>query len=167
MKTMILLMTLFIPLSMHGDEDMVGYLGLSTQNLSEAMKVAFDVEYGLLVDRIYEGSPAEDGGINIGDIILKIDGNEIRNYKTLKKIVRENPSKRVTVSLFRKGKQISKTVTIGAKEKSRISLDIEIPDIPDLQVILGTKELQDNIAELRVELNELKRELEKIKEQLR
>ncbi|MDH4210377.1 MAG: PDZ domain-containing protein [candidate division WOR-3 bacterium] len=167
MKTIILLMTLFIPLSMHGNEDTVGYLGLSTQNLSEAMKIAFDVDYGLLVDRIYEGSPAEEGGMNVGDIIQKIDGNEIRDYKTLRKIVRENPSKRVTVSLLRKGKQISKTVTLGAKEKSRISINIDIPEIPDLQVILGTKELQDNIAELRVELDELKRELEEIKEQLR
>jgi S1-C subfamily serine protease len=167
MKTIVALMMLFIPLSMHGDEDTIGYLGLSTQNLSEAMKIAFDVDYGLLVDRIYEGSPAEDGGINVGDIILEIDGNEIKDYKTLKKIVRENPSKRITVSLFRKGKQISKIVTLGAKEKSRINIDVKIPEIPDLRVILGTKELQEDIAELRIEFEELKRELEEIKEQLR
>jgi predicted metalloprotease with PDZ domain len=167
MRIFIALMTLVLPLWVNADTDTVGYLGLSTQDLTEAMKIAFDVDHGLLVDKIYGGAPAEEAGIGLGDIILKIDDVEIDDYRTLRNIVRKNPNKRVNVSLLRKGKEISKTVTLGVKEKSKICIDIDIPEIPDLRVILGTKELQKNIAELRSELDDLKRELNEIKKELK
>ncbi len=167
MKIIIAIMALTIPLLTQGDEAKVGYLGVSTQNLSEAMKIAVDVELGLLVAKVYEGSPAEISGISVGDIITNIDGQEISDHNTLKAIVRANPNKAVKLSLHRKGKMITKTVTLGAKEKSRIAIDIDIPEIPDLKVILGTKELQENIAEIRAEIDELKEELERIKMQLK
>lgn len=167
MRTVTAIIILVMPLFLSGDTDTVGYLGLSTQELTDAMKVAFEVNHGLLVDRIYGGSPAEEAGIEVGDIILKIDDNEIDDFRTLKNIVHKNPDKRVDVSLLRRGNRISKTVTLGAKEKSKICIDIDIPEIPNLHVILGTEELQDNIAELRAELQELKRELEEIKKELK
>ncbi|UCD04725.1 MAG: PDZ domain-containing protein [candidate division WOR-3 bacterium] len=167
MRIVIALVAIVMPLSMSGDTEMVGYLGLSTQDLTDAMKVAFDVDHGLLVDRVYHASPAEEADIEVGDIILKIDDNEIEDFRVLKHIVHKNPDKRVNVSLLRRGSKISKTVTLGAKEKSRICIDIDIPEIPDFHVMLGTKELQDNIAELRAELQDLKRELEEIKKELK
>jgi S1-C subfamily serine protease len=167
MRMLIALITIVIPLSMYGDTEMVGYLGLSTQDLTDAMKVALDVNHGLLVDRVHHGSPAEEAGIEVGDIILKIDDKKIEDFSALKNIVHKNPDKRINVSLLRRGSKISKTVTLEAKEKSRICIDIDIPEIPDFHVILGTKELQENIAELRAELQDLKRELEEIKKELK
>ena len=120
MRILIALMTIVIPLSMYGDTEMVGYLGLSTQDLTDAMKVALDVDHGLLVDRIHDGSPAEEAGIEVGDIILMIDDKKIEDFRALKNIVHKNPDKRVNVSLLRRGSKISKTVTLEAKEKSRI-----------------------------------------------
>lgn len=167
MKIIIAIAAVIIPLSMYGGEEIVGYLGVSTQDLSEAMKIALDVEEGLLVAKIYEGSPAEVSGINVGDLMTKIDGQEIEDHKTLKAIVRAHPNKAVNISLRRKGKIINKTVTLGAREKSRIMIDVDIPEIPDLKVILGTKELQENITELRAEIDELRKELEHIRKQLK
>ena len=165
MRFVIALMTIVVPLTMNGDTEPVGYLGLSTQNMSEAMRIAFDVDHGLLVNKVCSGSPAEDAGIEAGDIILKIDDNEIENYEALKNIVRNNPNKRVDVTLLRKGNKVKKIVTLGAKEKSKICIDI--PDIPDFHVILGASELEEEIAELHAELDDLRRELEEIKEELR
>lgn len=167
MRTFIVLMALLIPLTMNGDTETVGYLGLSTQDMSKAMRIAFDVDHGLLVNEVYNDSPAEDAGIEVGDIIMKIDNNEIEDYKALKNLVRKNPNKRIEVALLRKGNKISKIVTLGAKEKSKICIDIDIPEIPDFRVILGTKELQEKMAELRDELDDLRRELDEIKKKVR
>jgi len=167
MRMLIALVTIILPLSMYGDTEMVGYLGLSAQDLTEAMKIAFEVDHGLLVNKVYHGSPAEEAGIEVGDIILKIEDNEIEDFRTFKNIVHKNPAKRVNISLLRRGNKISKILTLGAKEKSKICIDIDIPEIPDLHVILGTKELQENIAELRAELQAMKRELEEIKKELK
>ena len=44
-----------------------------------ANRLDFPVESGLLVERIDEGSPAIEAGIEIGDIIVMVNGTEIQN----------------------------------------------------------------------------------------
>jgi uncharacterized small protein (DUF1192 family) len=62
---------------------------------------------------------------------------------------------------------MSQTVILGAREKSKFKLEVDIPDLPDLKVILGTKELQENIDKLTQEIEQLKKEVEQIKKQLK
>jgi C-terminal processing protease CtpA/Prc len=167
MKTIIVILAIIVPLSMHGDDDTVGYLGVSVQDLSEAMSIALGFDHGVLVERVESGSPADLSGITIGDLITEIDTTQLDDPKTLNRIVKENPNGRIKLTLYRKGKKVSEMITLGTKDKSRISIDIDIPEIPDLKVILGTERLEESLAELRSEIEELKEELKQIKKKLK
>ena len=166
MKIAIAFLAMTIPVLLFSEPEMVGYLGVSTQGLSDAMKIALEIGHGLLVEKVHEDSPAEKAGIEPGDIITEIADEKIDNYKSLKEIVRMRPDERVIINLYRKGKQIQKTVTIGAREKSKLRFEVDIPDLPDLKAILGTKELQEHIDDLKQEIEQLKKEIEQIKKNL-
>ncbi len=167
MKGRIIWMALALPLLVFGSTDKIGYLGVSTGHLSDAVKIALELDEGVIVERIHDDSPAEKAGLEVGDIITAIDKNAINNHRDLKKAVAERPNENVRVTVFRKGKTISKTVTLGEKEKSKLRLEVDIPEIPDLKVILGTEELQQHVDDLNQEIEKLKAEIEQIKKQLK
>ena len=58
-----------------------GLLGVSTQDLTPELIKAFSLkgQYGAVVSRVDSGSPAEKAGIEPGDIIVAVNGQEIRN----------------------------------------------------------------------------------------
>jgi serine protease Do len=167
MKNMLLIMAIILPISLYAGEEMIGYLGIGTQDLTDAMRIALDVEHGLLVESVDDDSPAELAGLMNGDIITAIDDQKITDRKTLKKTVAGMPNEDVTVTIYRRGKKISKSLTLGQRDKSKLRFEVDIPDLPDLKVILGTKEMRENLAKLQEEIEELRQELEKIKERIK
>jgi serine protease Do len=167
MKRTMIAMAFVLPLLLFGSTDTIGYLGVSTGRLSDAMKIALEVDQGVIVEKVHEDSPAEKAELEVGDIITQIDKAQIIDHRDLKKAVAERPNEKVTMTVFRKGKKMSKTITLGEREKSKLRLEVDIPEIPDLKVILGTQELQEHIDNLTQELEQLKEEIDQIKKQLR
>ncbi|UCD18717.1 MAG: PDZ domain-containing protein [candidate division WOR-3 bacterium] len=167
MKNIVIVMAFVLPLSLHADQEMFGYLGVATHDLSEAMRTALGIEYGLIVEDVEEGSPAQSIGLMAGDIILTIDDQKITDGRTLKRTVKGKPNERVTIKFHRKGKNITKKLTLGQREKSKLRFEVDMPDIPDLKVILKAEEMRKNLDELREELKELRQELEKVKERIK
>ncbi len=51
------------------DEDERGYLGVYTQDISTEARTLYDIPNGVYVTYVADGSPAEDAGIQSGDII--------------------------------------------------------------------------------------------------
>ena len=62
-----------------------GYLGVVSQQvkLPTAQRAGQTQENGLLVMRVEDGSPAEQGGLLMGDILVSIDDNAINNADDL------------------------------------------------------------------------------------
>ena len=167
MKRTIAIIALALPLFLSADEDMIGYLGVSAGRLSEAMKIALDIDHGVIVEKIHDESPAQEAGLEVGDIIMEIDKTSIGCYKDLKMTVAKRPNERVAILILRKGKQMSKKMTLGEREVSKQKLEIDIPEIPDLKVILDTEELREHIESLTEEIEELKQDIERIKKELK
>ncbi len=160
-------MVIALPIFLFADEEPAGYLGVSTQRLSDAMKIALDVEHGVLVDKVHEGSPAAEAGVQIGDIIFEIDKATIKDYKSLKQLVQEKPNERVTINLYRQGKKMSKTLTLAERKRHKLEFEVDIPEISDFRIILDTEELRASIESIKDELEQLKGELEKLKKDLK
>ena len=167
-KTLFVIM-LTLPLLLWADETTVGYLGVGIENLSDAMQTALDLNQGVIVNKVYEDSPAEKGGIEVGDVILKIDDDEIADYGDLKVVVKAKPNERVAMRIHRAGKTKTKYIELGEKKHKRIELDLEIPDLEELENILIIKrgELADELENLKEELEKLRVELEKIKDDIK
>lgn len=58
------------------------YLGVGYRMISEELASENEVPQGALIDRVVQGSAAENAGIQVGDIITKIDGQNLRVGET-------------------------------------------------------------------------------------
>ncbi len=69
---------------------------------------------GAIVQRLEDDSPAAKGGIEAGDVVLKIDGKSIDGSPDLSRYVRQmRPGSRVNVQVWREGKTRDLVVTVG------------------------------------------------------
>ncbi len=93
-----------------------GWLGVSIQRVSEELASSFGLEEatGALVAGVSESGPAQDAGIEIGDVILQFDGKPIDDYRHLSRTVAETEiGKRVNVIVWRDGKRQTVKVKLG------------------------------------------------------
>ena len=97
-----------------------GFLGVRPQSLTLdlAKEFGFDGKEGVLVGGIVEDAPADKGGIEIGDIILRFNKEKVTNARELSRLVaRTPPNKTVEIQLFRNGHLKTLDIKIGeAKE---------------------------------------------------
>ena len=96
-----------------------GYLGISIQQLTPELARQFGrkEENGALVTQIAPGSPAEKGGIQAGDIILKFDSRPVIDIQELRNYVADTPI----------GSKIYLSVARGAQE---LEIAVEIMEQP-------------------------------------
>ncbi len=98
-----------------------GYLGINIGNLDHDRARAFGLERagGALVSSVVPGAPAEKAGIRHGDVILKVDGREIRETRDLIDYVSaQGPGAKVTLEVLREGKRINREVSLGERDPS-------------------------------------------------
>jgi serine protease Do len=96
-----------------------GWLGVRIQNVDDATAEALNLgsARGALVAGVDDKGPAKPAGIEVGDVITKFDGKDVKDSRDLPRIVASSPvGKAVDVTLVRKGKELSKSVTLGRLE---------------------------------------------------
>src|SRR5213595_352986 len=83
-----------------------GYLGIYSNALQPGQNSA-DSE-GVVVDDVLSGSPAEQAGLQPGDVIRKFDGRDVKNFRALRTLVAEAPlDKPVELQVLRNGKPLT------------------------------------------------------------
>lgn len=90
-----------------------GFLGLSTQPVRFPRGGAH--RWGLTVVGVEAGSPAEAGGLLVGDILLGLDGQPLGRPDALLHHVRERAGETVTFTLMRGGQEQNVPVTLGER----------------------------------------------------
>lgn len=165
MKKLLCMVTMILPMLLFAGDEMIGYLGVNTEDLSPAMKIALDIDNGVLVESVAESSPALDGGLKAGDIILEVDGIGIDNSKGLKEVISARPNQKVKIKIYRDKNYATRTVKLGEKEKSSFNIQFEVPPLPDLKDILnkGSEELKKEIDSLKKEIELIKKDIEELK----
>ena len=96
-----------------------GWLGVLIQHVSDdiAESLGLSEAKGALVAEVYEDSPAADADIQVGDVIVKFDGQEVPKSEDLPTIVASTPvGKSVDVVVLRKGKRKKLSVAVGKLE---------------------------------------------------
>ena len=91
------------------------YTGLSVQNIDNAIANYYNLEStkGVIITRVVKDSPAEDAGIEVGDIITRIDDYRINNDKTLIGALQEfRTGQTVKMYLLRDGKELTKNLRL-------------------------------------------------------
>lgn len=95
-------------------------LGELTKEVAESL--GLPKAHGALVQKVEPGSPAEKGGVEAGDIILKFNGAAIDRSSDLPRLVgNTKPGARATLTVWRKGANRDLNVTIAEMEAEKVA----------------------------------------------
>ena len=71
---------------------------------------------GILVSRIVPGSPAELGGIEVGDLIVAVDGDAVEEVGDIRKALRDKEGETFGVEVIRDGRSMTVDVSIPERD---------------------------------------------------
>ena len=111
---------------MDGKEVTHAYLGVSLQSVNpfSPQGQSLEVTDGANVVEVTSGSPADEGGIEPGDIITSLDGDPILSADDLIiQVRRHRVGEEVTVGIVRSGQELSVEVTLGSDAELRRDTD--------------------------------------------
>ena len=93
-----------------------GFLGVTITEITPSLAESFDlaVDRGIGLREVSDGGPADEAGLQPGDIIVELGGEEIGNSGDLFKVLTENlAGDTVTVEFYRDGSLESTEITLG------------------------------------------------------
>lgn len=92
-----------------------GWLGIGIRDVTPDMAALLPgVKGGVAVREVYAQTPASEGGLEAGDVIVKFDGTPLRNSAQLQELVaRAKVGSQVKIDIIRQGKPHTLTITIG------------------------------------------------------
>ncbi len=94
------------------------YLGVAYQMIDSAIAKVQNVPEGAFVRRVVNGSPADKGGIQAGDIITKLAGQSVNANNDIVSILNNlKVGQKVAAEVYRDGKTVKLNVTL-AENKS-------------------------------------------------
>jgi len=92
-----------------------GRIGVQIQPVSKEEAEAFGLgaPRGALVNGVEKDGPAAKAGVEVGDIIVKADGKDVKTSQELPRIITSvRPGNKIALTVFRKGTQKELTVTV-------------------------------------------------------
>ncbi|MFC0282864.1 DegQ family serine endoprotease [Camelimonas abortus] len=119
-----------------------GWLGVRIQNVDEATAEALGLDRprGALVAGVDEKGPAKPAGVQVGDVIIRFDGQEVKDSRELPRIVSFSPvGKECEVVVLRKGREVTLKVKLGRLEDGEKELAArgELPGASAISRTLG------------------------------
>ena len=103
-----------------------GYMGIYGDDVSPEMAEHFGVKdrKGVLVDKVIENSPANKGGIEKGDIVVKMNGKVVDDWNNFRnEVARMAPGTKINLTVIRDGKEKDVTVELEARESKTASAE--------------------------------------------
>lgn len=103
------------------------YIGVSVSDVS-AETQSYGLPKGAAVREIVEGSPAQEAGLQVNDIITSVDGNAITGSSDLVSYVgSKEVGDKLALEVYRKGQTMELTITVGEKIQQAIEEKEEQP----------------------------------------
>ena len=110
-----------------------GWLGIQMQNLDEDMAAAvgLDEPRGVLVADAFAGDPAAKGGVEVGDVILAVNGRPVDNTNDLARAIAAiTPGESATLTVWRGGKEIALNVVLDERATHMTKQEQQAPGQP-------------------------------------
>ena len=119
-----------------------GWLGVYIQDVSPELADSFgmDKPQGALVARVVADSPAEEAGLQTGDVVMAVDGQPVKTSDELPpRIGHLKPDDEVTLTLMRDGQRMKLDVTVGSRRQAGAgegqqpvtALGMKLESVPD------------------------------------
>ncbi|HEX7749750.1 MAG TPA: Do family serine endopeptidase [Bordetella sp.] len=102
-------------------------LGVTAQEVNQELADSFNLPSpsGALIASVMKDSAAAHAGLKPGDIIRKIDGRDIISSGDLASAINmDAPGQRITMDVWRNGKPMTLTATLGKLDDSGVTADV-------------------------------------------
>ena len=93
-------------------------LGANTQSLGDQLAEYFGVEGGVLVTSVHEDTPAAEGGLRAGDVIVGLGDEDIDDPDDLRRALSDLEPGEVSVRIVRDGAEQTLTVELEERESA-------------------------------------------------
>ena len=114
-----------------------GYLGVGIQPVTDDIAAALGLpkDRGELISRIEPGEAADKAGVKQGDVVVRVNGQEVSPDQTLSYLVaKAKPGDQVKLDVIRDGKAMALTAVSGTRPSEDALAAINTPDgngLPD------------------------------------
>ena len=95
-----------------------GWLGIEVQPLSQELAESFGMQGrpGIVVAGIFRDGPAQKAGLQLGDVILSINGEPAGDgRKSMNQVARIKPTDKITIEVMRNGQQLKLIAEVGLR----------------------------------------------------
>jgi len=159
-----------------------GYLGIYPDDVKPNSSEKLDVHAGVLVSEVVEGSPADQAGLQDGDVIIQFEGTEVKDVSHVRQLIKDQGAgEHVDLMIIRDGETNKLSVVLGeAKPAYSYSWmkDTQFPDPPEApepstaefyydQAEAYLQQVQDWTDLEKVSLDELREELKRLTEEMK
>jgi serine protease Do len=112
-----------------------GWIGVTIQDVDAkaAKALGLDKPKGALISSVLEGQPAEKAGMQTSDVVQEINGAPVEDANDLlRRIAGIAPGEKANLSVWRKGKIVKITLTLGERDLDKLAnKDESAPQTPD------------------------------------
>jgi membrane-associated protease RseP (regulator of RpoE activity) len=123
----------------------------------------------VLVRSVEKGSGADKAGFHAGDVIVKINGEAIRDSGDFTHALRSRKDNTASISVIRDKKEQTITITLPERKQSDLfpeSTDIELPEI-DAETREEISKMESQMAHLKPEMEEaINRQMKELKPEI-
>src|SRR6056297_4030671 len=130
-----------------------GYLGISFGGEVDAtMARALGLENpgGVVVGEVVPDGPADEAGLQDGDVIVKLDGEEFDSWRDFRVAIgSKKPGDTIELEVFREGETMEYTIELGELETEAVAENMTSDDMEDVREALGfsVDELTDSVRQ--------------------
>lgn len=101
-----------------------GQIGVVIQPMTADLAESFGIDTtdGILIGQIMPDSPAEEAGLERGDVILEFEGERIDDMSSFRwNVASTTPGTEVELLVLRDGQELTKTVVIGTRDPEALA----------------------------------------------
>jgi hypothetical protein len=88
------------------------HLGAFARDLNDSERQELQTNKGVVLNLIADNTPAFDGDLLVGDVVVAIDGVSVVNAESYMRLVRERSGKKISIDLLRRGERLHKEVQL-------------------------------------------------------
>ncbi len=132
------------------------WIGIGLQDITPDLMKFFNLKEkeGALISQVYSGSPAEQVGLKVGDVVIEVDGVKITNSQdVVREVLKKKVGQKVNFVVLREGKRTPISVTTaqmpekvgerGPAKPAREWFGLRVSEVtPDIAKQLGLKKTE-------------------------